>query len=125
MTWCVGDFEDEDLLLHQSGLDGAGGYELSFTRQFSFSSNDEHRGMNALVLTFDEFPGLPPDRVPNAQRWGYAGPHRPDVSDETHAEIGNWAGHVSTWVPAVEASNSLRVMSSLPPGQFVIQQNDI
>lgn len=122
----VSDREDADLLLHESYLaDGDETYVVSFSRQFSFEDLDgEYAGMNALLLKL-VFSGAPTGRPLRAQRWGYAGRHREDVSDETHAEIGNWAGWVDSWKTAVEASNSFRVLDTLAVRHFELFQGDV
>jgi len=123
----VADHDDADLLLHESYLaEGLEVYVVAFVRQFSFevAESGEYAGMNALLLEL-WFDGVPAGRVPKAQRWGYAGRHRKDVSDEAHPDMHNWAGWVDRWKTAVEASNSFRVLESLPVSHFTISQTDV
>ena len=123
-TLRLGDDADDDLLLHESGVRRDGIYQVSLTRQFAFEDGDgEYAGMNGLSVELDAV-AVPPDRVPTAQRWGYAGPKRPDVSDEGHTEMANWAGHVDTWEQAVAASNSWKAFDVVPLRGFRALQSD-
>jgi hypothetical protein len=124
----VPDDSDCDLLLHESGAVGEARdrFEVSIRRQFSFAENDgEYAGMNHLMVTF-ECDRLPEGRVPQAQRWGYAGTRRPDVSDEAHPEGGvNWAGYLDSWANAAEASLSFKVLEELGPVRWTAGQEDM
>jgi hypothetical protein len=123
----VCDDSDCDLLLHESGPFGGDDdrFAVYLTRQFYFvSSEGEYAGMNALTLIL-ECDGLPEGRVPRAQRWGYAGRRRDDVSDEAHPEMAAWAGYVDNWKAAAERSNSFKVLETLPPARWRIVQENI
>ena len=121
----VGDDSDNDLLLHESDGVPGGSFAVYLTRQFGFEDEQgEYAGMNALTLTF-ECDSAPADRIPKAQRWGYAGRRRSDVSDQAHPEMPRWAGYVDSWARAVEASNSFRVLERIPPSRWRIVQEDI
>jgi hypothetical protein len=80
--------------------------------------------MVALTLTFicDR---APEGRVPRAQRWGYAGPHRADADDNAHPRIERWAGHATCWASAVEASNSFGVLEIVGPTRWNVQQSPV
>jgi hypothetical protein len=121
----VGDDSDNDLLLHESDgvLDAS--FSVYLTRQFGFEDEQrEYAGMNALTLIL-ECDRAPADRIPKAQRWGYAGRRRAGVSDEVHPEMPRWAGYVDSWTLAVEASNSFKVLETIPPSRWRIVQEDI
>jgi hypothetical protein len=122
----VGDSSDCDLLLHESGSGGPDGekFLVYVTRQFSFQDTQgEYGGMNALTLII-QCDTVPDDRVPTAQRWGYAGRRRADVSDEAHPEIGAWAGYLDVWKESAERSNSFKALDLLQPARWrVVQEN--
>ena len=123
----VSDHPDADLLLHESGLGGneMDRYVVYLTRQFSYEDADgEYAGMNALTIEL-EAAGVPEGRVPQARRWGYAGRRRHDVPNDSHPEMGNWAGYVDNWARAVEASNSWKVFEHLPPTRIRVTQSNI
>lgn len=136
----VSDDVSADLLLFESGwqaarpengLGWAGDgteptvYVLSFTRQFSLEGEDgEYWGMNAVSLTV-ECTGDPAAVTAQAQRWGYAGRRRDDVSDETYGDMKRWAGHVASWAARVERSRSFAALELLEPVRFFVDQSDI
>lgn len=116
---------DSDLLLHESSVDDQGRFVLHFTRQFTFvDSDEEYGGMNGLSLAIT-FEGEGDVLSARAQRWGYAGPHEPDVDEETHPEIDNWAGHVPAWAAEVESSKSFKAFDQMRPVSFTVDQSDI
>jgi hypothetical protein len=121
----VADDSDNDLLLHESGGSDEVPFQLAVRRQFSFAHDDgDYAGMNVLVVEFD-CDSAPEDRIPRAQRWGYAGGRRDDVSDEGHPEMGNWAGWVDSWRRAVEKSNSFRALDEITPARWRVIQEDV
>ncbi|RKQ87414.1 hypothetical protein C8N24_5435 [Solirubrobacter pauli] len=129
--WVLPDHQDADLLLHESGVEAVYGqgdtevFVVSFRRQFSFEDPDEeYLGMHLFGLDL-QTGGVPAGRVPQAQRWGYGGPPRADTSDEEHAEIAAWAGHVEPWAAAVRASNSWKALDAVPVVRFSALQSDI
>jgi hypothetical protein len=108
-----------DLLLHESGVSD-GRFDLSLRRQFSFYDDEgDYVEMNALELVFltDR---APEGRVPEAQRWGYAG--RRQEGGDSDPEFRNWAGWVDSWKDAVEASKSFKVLDDIPPVRWVASQ---
>ncbi len=110
----VGTDIDDDLVRHESGLGGPDDdhYVVILTRQISLiDEQHEYAGMRAVSVELATRE-VPPDRVPRAQRWGYAGPPRPDGFEDEHPEIANWAGHVLAWSEAVRRSNSWLALSS-------------
>lgn len=130
---------DSDLLLFESAwapARPAGGlgwapegsepsvYKLMFTRQFTLSDQAGHTGMKALVLTV-ECAGEQDQVDARAQRWGYAGRPRPDVSDQSHPELARWAGHVEAWAEHVERSRSFAALNILQPVRFFIDHGDV
>lgn len=116
---------DDDLLLHESGLSDDGCYAVWFTRQrVSRSPDGEYLGMTTLTLTIAS-ERIPEGRVPRAQRWGYAGPRRADVDDDTHPRIERWAGHSSSWASAVVASNSFAALKINAPTRWSVQQSPV
>jgi hypothetical protein len=118
-------YTDNDLLLHESGSSEGVPFWLSVRRQFSFADEQEdYAGMNVLALEFECERG-PQGRAPTAQRWGYAGLRRDDVSDEAHPEMARWAGWVEQWKSAVEASNSFKVLAEIQPVRWLSSQGDI
>jgi hypothetical protein len=120
----VGDDADNDLLLHESGGYGEVPFGVECRRQFSFEDDErDYAGMNGLWVSF-ECDRAPDGRVPQAQRWGYAGRRRDDVSEEAHAEMRNWAGWVDSWKRAVEASNSFKVLDEIQPVRWSAVQSD-
>lgn len=120
----VGDDSDNDLLLHESGGSERVPFWIYLTRQFGFEDErGEYAGMNALTVML-ECGRAPQDRVPQAQRWGYAGRRRDDVSDDSHPEMSRWAGWVESWKRAVEASNSFKVLDQIQPTRWrAVQEN--
>jgi hypothetical protein len=121
----VADDSDNDLLLHESGASDGQPFWMSVTRQFSFEDErGNYAGMNAVVLELD-CERTPEGRVPKAHRWGYAGRLRPDVSDDSHPEMRNWAGWVDAWKQAAEASNSFKVLAEIRPARWRVVQEDI
>jgi hypothetical protein len=121
----LGALADYDLLLHESGVSRGIAYGVDVARQFSFE--DEHgdyAGMNRVTVSF-VCDRAPEGRVPQAQRWGYAGVRRDDVSDDQHAEMRNWAGWVDSWKRAVERSNSIRALDQAQPVRWHAFQSDI
>ena len=119
----VGDRIGYDLLLHESGGSSSVPFAVDFRRQFTFEDEQsDYAGMNSMFLTV--LCDRPPDgRVPEAQRWGYAG--RRLEGDETHPEFRNWAGWVDSWKRAVEASNSFKVLDDIQPVRWVALQDDL
>lgn len=80
--------------------------------------------MNALGLAI-ECDAVPAGRVPTANRWGYAGRRRADVSDEAHPEIAAWAGYLDPWKESVERSNSFQALELLRPARWRVVQEDV
>lgn len=113
-----------DLLLHESGASERVPFWLDVRRQFSFEDEQrDYAGMNSLSLSF-HCDGAPGGRVPQAQRWGYAGRRREGESDTSHPEFRNWSGWVESWKHAVEASNSFKLLDEIRPATWHAAQTD-
>jgi hypothetical protein len=98
---------------------------VEVARQFSFE--DEHgdyAGMNRVAVSF-VCDRAPEGRVPQAQRWGYAGARLDNVSDDQHPAMRNWAGWVDSWKRAVERSNSVRALAEIQPVRWDAFQGDL